>query len=181
MQQNPVLNHKKWFQLLSWTLYFTLPSSFPKSLLFYLVLGFDSPSPPTFWLCAYPLGRGELFWLSCFSSLALLQKWVMFIFRLFLLWLLRSFNPTQPNFDPRTFPWLDLSQWHLCWAWFLQIGTWARGKMKQGNRKTTWLDLNCAGHWGLASCTIFASLFLYFLNSLHLITGQSSLVFLCKT
>lgn len=57
---------------------------------------------------------------------------------------------------PGPFLSFDLFQWHLCWAWLLQMRAWARGKVKQGNRKDTWLNLNYAGHWGLEGCTLSA-------------------------
>lgn len=59
MQQNPVLNHKKWFQLLSWTLYFTLPSPPPPRQVFIFVFTWDLALIP---LLLPPSGSVLILW-----------------------------------------------------------------------------------------------------------------------
>lgn len=75
-------------------------------------------------------------------------------------WLLKTFDSTQPSFDPRTFPWLQpVSVASVLGLTPPDVGMGKR-KDKQGNRKNIWLSLTCAGSWGLAACTISAYLFL---------------------
>ena len=63
---------------------------------------------------------------------------------------------------PGPFPGFDLSQWHPRCSSLLQMGAWTRRKIRQGNRKNIWLNLNCAGPLSLAGCTVSASSFLCF-------------------
>lgn len=122
-QQNPVSNPKKWLQLLSWTLSFTL--LFLKSLFLFLI---------GTWLSWFPFSSQ---FLSLCSSLQ--SWWVILAFMLF------TFGPPSKMGDvyllarstsgcsevltlvnqvliPGPFRGFDLSQWHPHWAWLPQMG-----------------------------------------------------------
>ena len=149
-----------------WTFYFTV-LCFCSSLYFcfYLALDFlDSLSPPSFWLCVPSLDLMSNFGLPPFHPWHSFENGLGFSSGSFYLWLLGCFHPTQPSFDPGTFPWLWSVSVVSVMGWI--PSGWGMGKrkdqakIKHGNRKNIWFNLNCAGSCGLAGCTVSAFFFL---------------------
>lgn len=177
-------NSKEWFPVIVLDpLFRFIIFFFPKSL-FQLCLAFDflnsiflpasgSVLTPLDLMsnCAFPAFH---LWHSFKNGLCLSSGSCYF-------WLLKTFDSTQPSFDPRTFPWLQpVSVASVLGLTPPDVGMGKR-KDKQGNRKNIWLSLTCAGPEALlhvqslptysSAYSLLSLTLCQFLLSLYLLTG----------